>query len=83
MVEAIGTKENPIHLGTSHLPAEVVGQDVHIVIKNNTQPDNPRLGQGTVGLRLGGRDKPELSEDELVYIDHILDWAKDYIRRNF
>ena len=66
---------DPTPLGTSHLPDEVVSQDLVIGVWALTNPDNPRQGRGSIGFTLGGRNNPRLTEDEKEYVKANLEWA--------
>lgn len=74
--------DNPplIWLGTAHLPAEVVGQEVSAWVGVTTDADNPRLGTLSLALRLGGRDNPALSSEEAEYVARCLETAAVELR---
>lgn len=65
-----------VDLGTKHLSEEVVKQEVVIGIWVTTHSDNPRAGEASIGVLLGGRANPDLTSEELEYLEHCLDYAR-------
>lgn len=73
-------KQEKTQLGTSHLPEEVVKQKVVLGIWMDTHPDHPRVGLGSIGLVFGGRENPDLTAEELEFLEKCCDYAKRRLR---
>lgn len=71
-----GSLSSPWVVGTKHLSEEVVKQEVVIGIWVTTHSDNPRAGEASIGVLLGGRANPDLTSEELEYLEHCLDYAR-------
>lgn len=77
---AKGAPPGGVDLGTAHLPETVVAQEVSAWVLMSTSDGSSRRGTLGLGLRLGGRDNPELTQDEAEYVARTLEAAAAKVR---
>lgn len=76
-VDACRGCAEPVNIGTSHLPAEVVATEFLLTINARADGSTPRdKGGAWVSLNFGGRENPDdLSDEEREYIYAVVQFA--------